>query len=218
MSSNPRTMGMKLYFGPWILVRKTPRRRIKANTQQEITNIASISKNSQRLDHVSASRFEVLQSTLETHSEPHPEQSIIPTNPRSNKLNPEGPSKSKAAATRMQKSQTIPRKRSNPNQKGGKLIPKGILLVIFSTLGRLPDDAQEEGQDILQTGKDNTQIEGAGAKRFAGLIRDLERMYHLKFIALLEPRISGSKVENAIKRMGFSGGVRMEAQGFSGGI
>ncbi|KAJ1426384.1 Endonuclease/exonuclease/phosphatase superfamily [Sesbania bispinosa] len=94
-----------------------------------------------------------------------------------------------------------------------------------SNLDRPPDVAKVKGQESVQDDKNETQIElfkmpegGAGAKTFPGLIRDLARLYHLQFVALLEPRISGSKADNAIKRMRFSGGVRAEAQGFSGGI
>ncbi|KAJ1379030.1 Endonuclease/exonuclease/phosphatase superfamily [Sesbania bispinosa] len=192
-------------FGPWMLVRKTPRRRIKANTQQEVTNTTSITDNSQRPDHVSASRFEVLQSTPETHSESPPEYHNMRWMAHS-------------------KGDFVGDPLSMDNQQFidfiyGNDFKSGIQYYANSSnLGKPPDDVQEEGQDTIQTRKDITQIEGAGAKRIPGLIRNLARMYHLKFITLLEPRISGSKAENAIKRMGFSGGVRMEAQGLSGGI
>lgn len=43
---------------------------------------------------------------------------------------------------------------------------------------------------------------GAGGKNFSALIRDLMRIYHLDFIAILEPRISGSHADDVIKRIG----------------
>ncbi|KAJ1392563.1 hypothetical protein SESBI_35648 [Sesbania bispinosa] len=84
-------------------------------------------------------------------------------------------------------------------------------VVPTSNLDRPPDTTREKGKEFVSDGKE-------GAKTFPGLIRDLTRMCHLNFVALLEPRISGEKVDTAIKRMGFSGGVRVEAHGFSGGI
>ncbi|KAJ1389335.1 Endonuclease/exonuclease/phosphatase superfamily [Sesbania bispinosa] len=90
--------------------------------------------------------------------------------------------------------------------------------VVNSNLDKPPDNQIEEYNPIIQDASGRTHSGGEGAETFPGLIRDLTKMYNLNFVALLEPRISGSKAENAIKRMGFSGGVRVEAQVFSGGI
>lgn len=59
---------------------------------------------------------------------------------------------------------------------------------------------------------------GAGKKRFPGLVRDYVRMYHLNFVAILEPRISGSQADHVVHRIGLGGSIRVEARGFSGGI
>ncbi|KAJ1441622.1 hypothetical protein SESBI_01244 [Sesbania bispinosa] len=93
-----------------------------------------------------------------------------------------------------------------------------------SDLGKPPDNNSMAENQLTHDGRGNNPVgfvaqpKGAGAKRFPGLVRDLGKLYQLKFIALLEPRISGSKADLAMKKMGFSGGVRVEAQGFSGGI
>lgn len=59
---------------------------------------------------------------------------------------------------------------------------------------------------------------GAGNRRFSGLIKDYIRMYKLSFLALLEPRISGTRADTVIEKLGFDGIAREEAVGFSGGI
>lgn len=59
---------------------------------------------------------------------------------------------------------------------------------------------------------------GTGNSRFPGLIKDYVHMYKLSFLALLEPRISGIRVDKVIEKLGFDGIAREEAIGFSGGI
>jgi hypothetical protein len=59
---------------------------------------------------------------------------------------------------------------------------------------------------------------GAGGKVFPSLIRDTMRTHNIDFIALLETRISGVKAEAVVKKIGLQEGVRVDAQGFSGGI
>lgn len=59
---------------------------------------------------------------------------------------------------------------------------------------------------------------GAGGKNFPTLIRDIMKIYHLDFIAILEPRISGSRANHVVNKIGLDNCVRVEAQGFSGGI
>lgn len=59
---------------------------------------------------------------------------------------------------------------------------------------------------------------GAGGHNFHNLMKDCIRIYQLDFIAILEPRISGSVGDRVINRIGFSEVVRVEAMGFSGGI
>lgn len=58
---------------------------------------------------------------------------------------------------------------------------------------------------------------GAGGQSFSSMVKDYCRMYHLDFVAILEPRISGSRADEVIRRMGLIEGARVEAQGFAGG-
>lgn len=43
---------------------------------------------------------------------------------------------------------------------------------------------------------------GAGGPNFHSLMRDYIRIHHLNFMAILEPRISGSKAEDVCRRIG----------------
>lgn len=47
---------------------------------------------------------------------------------------------------------------------------------------------------------------------------DFLTIYHLDFVAVLEPRISGANADNVIQRIGLVEGARIDARGFSGGI
>lgn len=46
---------------------------------------------------------------------------------------------------------------------------------------------------------------GANGRSFPGLVRDYIRIYNLDFIAILEPRISGSKADEVIRKIGIDG-------------
>lgn len=59
---------------------------------------------------------------------------------------------------------------------------------------------------------------GAGKRHFSGLIRDYAKMYNLSFLAILEPRISASRADNVVNKLGFDGIARSDAIGFRGGI
>lgn len=59
---------------------------------------------------------------------------------------------------------------------------------------------------------------GVGRKSFPDLIRDLKIKYDTCFIILLETHVSGCRVEEIIKKMGFDNSFVSEAQGHSGGI
>ncbi|KAJ1406881.1 hypothetical protein SESBI_24692 [Sesbania bispinosa] len=108
--------GDEALFGPWMLVKKLPRKKFKANVQQQgDSNINT--EISQSQNQATASRFEVLQSAPETPNDLLPEKSSFPSNPRSNKQNFADPSKSKIVASRPQKNQPNSHKRSNPIQK-----------------------------------------------------------------------------------------------------
>lgn len=57
----------------------------------------------------------------------------------------------------------------------------------------------------------------AGGRNFPSHVKDLVRIHNLNFVAILEPRISGNKADIVISRIGFDGGVRVEARGFARG-
>lgn len=59
---------------------------------------------------------------------------------------------------------------------------------------------------------------GAGGRNFHNFVRDCIRIYHLDFVALLEPRISGPAADKVIQKIGLTEGVWVEAIGFSGVI
>lgn len=59
---------------------------------------------------------------------------------------------------------------------------------------------------------------GAGGANLPSLIKDCMRLYHLDFIAIMEPKVSGLVDDKVIQRIGLNNCVRVEAQGFSGGI
>ena len=46
-------------------------------------------------------------------------------------------------------------------------------------------------------------MRGAGRQGFSRIITDLRNTYHFDIIAILEPRISGSKAKSVIKKIGF---------------
>lgn len=59
---------------------------------------------------------------------------------------------------------------------------------------------------------------GARGRNFHNLVRECTRIYHLDFVAILEPRISGITAERVIRKIGMIEGARIDAVGFSGGI
>lgn len=61
-------------------------------------------------------------------------------------------------------------------------------------------------------------VRGAGAQSFPGLIRDMMVRYKVGFLALFEPRISGSIAINVIQKFKFMKNYHVDARGFSGGI
>ncbi|XP_057428997.1 uncharacterized protein LOC130722320 [Lotus japonicus] len=62
------------------------------------------------------------------------------------------------------------------------------------------------------------EAQGAGKKNFTSFIKDCSRIYHLGFVAILEPRISGEKADKVLSNMGFDSITKTDANGFSGGI
>lgn len=59
---------------------------------------------------------------------------------------------------------------------------------------------------------------GASKNIFASLIKDCLRIYQLDFVAILEPRISGTKADRVLSNMGFDSFPKSDATGFFGGI
>lgn len=59
---------------------------------------------------------------------------------------------------------------------------------------------------------------GAGSRNFPATIKDLMRIYHLDYIALLEPRVSGTRADDIIRRTGLVEVARIDARGFSSGV
>lgn len=59
---------------------------------------------------------------------------------------------------------------------------------------------------------------GAGNNDFLNSVRDIIRVHDPRVIALAEPRISGEAATRVCERIGFDGCLRMEADGFAGGI
>ncbi|KAK3231083.1 hypothetical protein Dsin_002964 [Dipteronia sinensis] len=61
-------------------------------------------------------------------------------------------------------------------------------------------------------------VRGAGKQMFSRNIADLCGIFHFEILAVLEPRISGSKALRVINKLGFSNSFVVEAEGFSWGI
>lgn len=59
---------------------------------------------------------------------------------------------------------------------------------------------------------------GAGNNDFLNAFRDIVRIHDPRVVALIEPRISGEAAARMCSRLGFDGCIRMEAEGFAGGI
>ncbi|KAI9112328.1 hypothetical protein K1719_016851 [Acacia pycnantha] len=59
---------------------------------------------------------------------------------------------------------------------------------------------------------------GAAKKGFAAVLKDIKFRYKVDLVVILEPRISGPQASKIIKGWGFRNWVRMEANGFSGGL
>ncbi|KAI9080033.1 hypothetical protein K1719_037966 [Acacia pycnantha] len=75
-----------------------------------------------------------------------------------------------------------------------------------------PDGASRHMNEVVWNSR------GAASKGVTSLIRDVKFRYKLDMVVILEPRISGRNADRVIKSWGFRHSVRMEAEGFSGGI
>ena len=61
-------------------------------------------------------------------------------------------------------------------------------------------------------------VRGTGKKGFSRNIANIRGMHKFEILAVLEPRISGSKALRVINQLGFSNHFVVDAEGFSGGI
>ncbi|KAH9772083.1 reverse transcriptase domain-containing protein [Citrus sinensis] len=61
-------------------------------------------------------------------------------------------------------------------------------------------------------------FQGAGSPNFRRTFAALVKNYNPKIVAIFEPRVSGKKADDFIKKSGFDRSHRVEANGFSGGI
>lgn len=57
-------------------------------------------------------------------------------------------------------------------------------------------------------------VRGAGGDQFSGTINNLKNLHHFDFLAVLEPRISGDRAANVIKKLSFERKEVVEASGF----
>lgn len=60
--------------------------------------------------------------------------------------------------------------------------------------------------------------QGAASPRFCRALASFIQGYKPEIIVLVEPRISGSQADHAIRKIGYAHSHRVESQGFSGGI
>ncbi|KAK1554545.1 hypothetical protein Q3G72_013786 [Acer saccharum] len=61
-------------------------------------------------------------------------------------------------------------------------------------------------------------VRGAGKKGFPKVLSDLRNIYNFEVIAILEPRISGTRALKVVNKLGFPDRFLVEASGFSGGV
>ena len=60
--------------------------------------------------------------------------------------------------------------------------------------------------------------DGVGSRTFPRILKDIVIEHGIKVMGLLETRISGSRANNEVRRLGFHDWLRVEASGFVGGI
>ena len=61
-------------------------------------------------------------------------------------------------------------------------------------------------------------VQGAASANFRRSFRTIIKNYNPSMVVLMEPRISGVKADDFIKKSGFDQSHRVEAVGFFGGI
>lgn len=62
------------------------------------------------------------------------------------------------------------------------------------------------------------ELQRGGCPIFLRHCKELTRLYGISLLGILEPRVSGSKAQNVISKLGFSNQFVIEANGFAGGI
>ncbi|KAJ1379912.1 hypothetical protein SESBI_46471 [Sesbania bispinosa] len=242
-------------FGPQLLVKRTPRKRFKSNSQTSDTTQVINTDTNLPPQKENSTRFDVLQTRPEDSKKSNLEKGKIPSSTRQLKPNTNRPSTSHQTTSKTQKYNPIHQKKNIPYQKDQQqkvqVIKKNKdwekeIMAMMNRYHKRRWDAHSKGdyvgdlfsldkKQFFETlyGNSSTGIQGymghsdldkppdynvidveasnldeqdkiipesgAGAKIFLGLIRDLSRMYHLNFVSLLEPRISGSKVDKTIK-------------------
>ncbi|KAF7841373.1 reverse transcriptase [Senna tora] len=83
-------------------------------------------------------------------------------------------------------------------------------------------DLEEQSDVVVEDAAMHMDVVAKGpsscSNSFPGLIKDLKRRHHLDFLAILEPRQSGTNDLKIIRKLGFDKYELVEATGFAGGI
>ncbi|KAI9075687.1 hypothetical protein K1719_042303 [Acacia pycnantha] len=74
------------------------------------------------------------------------------------------------------------------------------------------------GGELLKNMESSMVEGGVASKGIANVLRDIKCRYKVDLVVVMETRISGNHAAKVIKSWGFKHSVRMEADGFSGGI
>ncbi|XP_028777441.1 uncharacterized protein LOC114734096 [Neltuma alba] len=97
-----------------------------------------------------------------------------------------------------------------------------LALIAVGDLNPEPPDPSVEQpvrlEEEIEMSSDVAKERGAGSRSFPTLIRDIVAKFRVDILGLVEPRISGNRADNVVKKLGFSHWIRVEASGFSGGI
>ncbi|KAF7802812.1 putative ribonuclease H protein At1g65750 family [Senna tora] len=121
---------------------------------------------------------------------------------------------------------------SRPSDNANKAVPKALTEVTRPKKKKPPDfneslhlikmaEKELSAPGTLLSDLGLTQVydnRGAAAKSFPGLVKDIFNKYKVDILALYETRVSGDKASRIIKRCGIHNFIRIEADGYSGGI
>ncbi|KAJ1403376.1 hypothetical protein SESBI_27380 [Sesbania bispinosa] len=103
-------------FGPWMLVKKIPRKKFKPNNQNSAPTQSQNPEISLGNTHVTSSRFDVLQFNLEDNKDPNIDTERVTTTPKHIKNPNNRPVPSNQTSGKGQKS-SKPQKKTNSSQK-----------------------------------------------------------------------------------------------------